>query len=93
MKKLYAMFYDGNVFGLAKAKHIEEVSHDQLCDIQAAVEDNDYVVIYDTEPLEGLCGQVYDAREDIPENAPIEPVYRITADGIYDYSKLEWVTE
>ena len=93
MKKLYAMYYGGNTFGLAKARRIEEVSPESLRDIQYAVEGNDYVIIYDTEPYEDRYGQVFDAAEDIPEDFPIDPVYKITTEGIYDNLKLEWVTE
>lgn len=93
MKKLYAMYYDGSTFGLAKAQRIEEVSPESLRDIQSTVEDNDYVIIYDTEPYEDRYGQVFDAAEDIPEDFPIEPIYKITKEGIYDNSKLEWLTE
>jgi len=90
MRKLYAMYYDGNVFGLARATGIEEINASMMNNIKEALEGNDYALIYDTEPYE-FNGMVYDAQEECPVEFPIEPVYRITTEGIYDMNALKWV--
>jgi hypothetical protein len=94
MKKLYAMYYNGNEYGLNTAKYIDEIETDDvitaLSDIMNNIDESEYVNIYDKKPFESH-GQVFDADEEIPENFPIDAIYRIRHTGVYDYDKLDWI--